>query len=281
MQIQNRIYQFTSLPLYLQDFLKTKGGAATYSYRAMAGKVKTISYSHLYQIFSGKRKMPIEIADEFAKKILKLNTRELRYFKTLIEVDYHLDTIDEDLDIEELENKLFALKPLRVEEVEFDEVIARPLTMILFVLLSRSGFKNIKFITPNLFLNEYSAEEISSSFKYLLDHHYIEMDREGNITHVVDFLMSKNDIPNQLIRNYHKEVSQYAINLIDKIEPEKREFQSYVINIDEATLPKAKELIRTFMSDFARLLDQASDQKKNATYNLNMQFFPIVRSTQE
>jgi uncharacterized protein (TIGR02147 family) len=107
---QSPIYNYTTLTPFLKDFINSKEGSTAYSFRSMSNKMQNISHSHLFQIFSGKRKLPIELADDFSKKVLKLNQMEARYFKTLVEVDHHLDSMDENLNLLELEKKTLSIK---------------------------------------------------------------------------------------------------------------------------------------------------------------------------
>ena len=275
---QSPIYSYMTLTPFLKDFISSKEGSTAYSFRSMSNKMKNISHSHLYQIFSGKRKLPIELADDFSKKVLKLNQMESRYFKTLVEVDHHLDSMDEDLNIADLEKKLSVLKPLEIKRVEFDEILARPLTMILFIMVERNDLKNIKKINPDIFHIKYDEKVIKESLAYLVEMNIISVDGEGNITKLVESLMSANDVPNVLVRKYHKEVAGYAANLVDDIESAQREFQSFMININSADMPKAKELIRTFMSDFANQIN-VQPPEMDSTYCLNVQFFPTIRNS--
>jgi uncharacterized protein (TIGR02147 family) len=177
-----------------------------------------------------------------------------------------------------LKKKLSVLKPLEVKRVAFDKILAKPLTMILFIMVERSDLNNVKKITPDIFINKYDDNTIKESLNYLKEMNLISIDAEGNIVKLIDSLMSTNDIPSALIRQYHKDIMQDATHVIDDIDSSLREFQSYIININSTDMRKAKDLIRTFMSDFAK---QMSDGKAeiDSTYSLNIQFFPTVRSS--
>jgi uncharacterized protein (TIGR02147 family) len=274
----NTIFNYMTLTPYLKDFIATKKDNAAYSFRSMSNKLKKISHSHLYQVFSGKRKLPIEIADEFSTKILKLDPIESRYFKALVEVDHHLDTIDENLDVKELEKKLRLLKPRQMKIVEANEVLIRPITLILFEFVQRKKFKNIKHINPQVFYMEIEESQIRESLQLLVDLKMITVDSEGYIHRISDSINTKNDIPSQYVRNYHKQMAGYASNVIEKVEPEHREFQNLILNINKYDLKKSKQLIRSFLDDFTRQMSQESNvEDRDATYTLNINFFPIVK----
>ncbi len=281
MQTQ-KIFNYSTLTPYLQDFLLSKKDNPAYSFRSMANKVKKISHSHLYQVFSGKRKLPIELAEDLSQKILKLDCNEMRYFKALVEVDHHLDSSVDTLDVQELEKKLFLLKPREIKVVDVDDIITRPLTILLFMMIERKILKNIKNISPAIFMINYEEKLICESFQYLVDFKLISVDGEGNITKLVRAITSNNDIPNKYKNNYHKQISQIAAEVIDEIDPSNREFQNLIFNIKKSNLPKAKMLIRTFLDDFFMAMnDDVSLDTMDGTYSLNIQFFPLLKDLNE
>ena len=270
------IFDYSNLSAYLQDFVKSKGNnSKAFSFRSMSTRLSTISYSQLYQVINGKKKFPLELSHEFSKKILKLNKLETRYFNALIEVDHNLSEGIDEIAIKELEAKLNQLKPLELQHIEFDEMTAKPLTMILYVMISRNDIKNILQINPKVFYNVYSEKMIADCLNYLNENKFIQIKKNGSVVQLSKNLMSKNDVPSAHVRNYHKEVSAYAAATIDQVSVLEREYQSYAINVDKNQIAKAKEMIRGFMHDFAKQF-AANPEDANSTYNLNLQFFPLT-----
>src|SRR5690606_28835310 len=108
---------------------------------------------------------------------------------------------------------------------------------------------------PDAFLNSYSMAEINHSLTFLVESGHISINAKGEMKRLVDHLMSSNDVPSHHVRSYHKEVSAYVPKVLDQVNVDKREFQSFVINICLSDIPKAKELIREFVHDFSRQLE--------------------------
>ncbi|MFY7994304.1 MAG: TIGR02147 family protein [Bacteriovoracaceae bacterium] len=271
------IFDYIDLTEYLQDFIKSKESAnKAYSFRALALKLEGISYSQLYQIIKGKKRFPISIASEFSSNILKLNRKEMKYFKALIEINHHLFEDAPSTQVFDLKKNLHQLKPLEIKHVAFNHIMSRPLTMIIFELINRKDIQTVSQVNPSLFYQNYSQEMISESLNYLSQSGHITIDKDGTIERLLPHLMSSNDIPSQHIKNYHKEVSSYASSTIDIVDVSLREYQSYAINIRKKDITKAKELIRDFVHEFARLMESSSHEL-DATYNLNLQFFPLLK----
>ena len=170
---------------------------------------------------------------------------------------------------------LIKYRPLPIKAIEFDTICANPLTMIIFELIGRSDIECIDDILHTL-AQDYPEEKIHKSISYLLVAGHITVQEDGMINKVIEHLMSTNDVSCENIRHYHQEVSRLAINAVTNVSLDKREFQSYVININKKNIERAKEIIRNFMSDFARELESINTDP-DATYNLNVQFFPITK----
>ena len=270
------IYNYNNLSSYLQDFVKHNSTKNGYSFRSLSLRLKTISHSQLYQIIMGKKKFPIELIRDFCRIILKLNSHETRYFKTLVEINHQTTNQPLAADSDnELYKALTKYRPLPIKAIEFDAICANPLTMIIFELIGRSDIACIDDILHTLAL-DYPAENIHKSISYLLIAGHITVQEDGMIHKVVEHLMSTNDVSSENIQHYHQEVSRLAINAVANVPLDKREFQSYIINVNKKNIERAKEIIRNFMSDFARELESINTDS-DATYNLNVQFFPITK----
>lgn len=271
------VFDYSCINEYLKAYIEIKKTQSlAYSYRSLATRLTGFSHSQLYQIINGKKKFPNSLHGQMSKKILKLSTIERRYFKALLEIN-HLEFEGASLEeIEELRNKLEEIKPLDMKHIDFDEVTSHPITMILFEMIGRDDIRSIKDITPDLFTIEVTQKQINLSLMYLIEAKHIAIGEDSKLFKLVPHLMAPNDIPNQHLRNYHKQVSRFASETIDLIDIHSREYQSYAINLRKEDIPQAKELIRNFMSDFARLME-AVPEKSDSTYNLNLHLFPLTK----
>jgi uncharacterized protein (TIGR02147 family) len=277
MKAKTQIYNYESVNTYLQDFIKANSAeSSAFSFRSLTTRLTGISHSQLFQVVKGKKRFPSSLVNELSTKVLKLNRQEKRYFKSLVEINHLVFDKANKTDIEEVKQSLNNLKPLNIVRVEFNEITARPLTVIIFEMVNRRDIHHVKDIVPSLFHFEVTSKKIQESLNYLKETGHIQIAEDGSLKKCTDHLISDNDTPNKFLRAYHKEVSSYASQIIDEIKVDLREFQAYAINIDQADIPLAKDLIRTFMQEFARQIE-ASPKKANSTYNLNVQFFPLTK----
>ncbi len=267
------IYNYRDLTLYLTDFVECKSqvNRGAYSFRAMAQKLENISHSQLYQIITGKKKFPIQLTSDFARKILRLDNLEKRYFKELVEIS-HLDDLEKYERLEQLEK----LVPLEIQNWDENETLKTPVAMAIFETCGRSDILNRNQLNPQFFNNRFSEEEINNALSTLIETQNLSTQEDGTLTKSHDHLISKNDSTDLSVQKYHQTVSQWAQDSVSEIDITLREFQSYIINIDQSSLPKAKQLIRTFLSDFAKEME-SQHGPHNATYNMNLQFFPITQ----
>lgn len=80
--------------------------------------------------------------------------------------------------------------------------------------------------------------------------------------------------PSEAIRKYHKQNLNLAIEKIETIPLQFRQFQSVSIPVDPSKIDKFKTLIDKFLDE---AVDLAKEDEAKEIYNLNVQLFPITK----
>jgi uncharacterized protein (TIGR02147 family) len=82
------------------------------------------------------------------------------------------------------------------------------------------------------------------------------------------------DVPSVALRISHRQTLQQAADALDDVPIELRDITSMTMAIDLATLPQAKQLIRSFRRRLSGLMETGS---KTEVYNLNIQLVPVTK----
>lgn len=86
-------------------------------------------------------------------------------------------------------------------------------------------------------------------------------------------ILTEQDINNETIQSFHKQMIDLASRSISETSLENRELIGLTLPIDKSNLPQAKKLIREFIEKFNAILDAPEG---NSVYQLNLQFFPLA-----
>lgn len=95
---------------------------------------------------------------------------------------------------------------------------------------------------------------------------------------VSDPISVGSNVPSEAIRKYHKQNLSLAIEKIETIPNNLREFQSISIPVNLDSLKKYKVLIDQFLEEISQTSNKESGSE---IYNLNVQFFPITKSMED
>jgi uncharacterized protein (TIGR02147 family) len=83
------------------------------------------------------------------------------------------------------------------------------------------------------------------------------------------------DTAHEAIKRFHEQMIGLALDSIRSVDLEKREISGSTFNIDPADLPALKAELRRTRKELYRRFEKP---KANATYQLNVQLFPLTDS---
>lgn len=119
-----------------------------------------------------------------------------------------------------------------------------------------------------------SEEQIKKTLHILLQQGMIVRDAEGKLQIGEGSLQTRNDKVSEAIQSYHNQMLEKAKEALLTQHILEREFTAETITINQSQIPEAKELIRKFKADFARLFEEAQGDQ---TYQMQIQFFSLTK----
>lgn len=96
--------------------------------------------------------------------------------------------------------------------------------------------------------------------------------KDGTYKQIHPPFKTSDDIPSAAIRNYHTNILNLAIEKLETIDVQKREYSSVTMAINSKNLKKAKDLTRKYKSEISKLLETG---KADRVYHLAIQLFPL------
>lgn len=271
----NNIYNYHSSTEFLRDTWNEKRKTnPSFSIRAWAKMMGMKAHGPLHQMVLGNRSIPKKYVIPLAKS-LKLESKEIIYFETLIDLERAKSPELKQLYAERLQD-LVPKKKISFLEVENFRYLKDPLHMLILEMTMLKDFKSdAKWIKERINLN-CTVSEVEDALDRLVTLGLMSEDQQGNFSKTNKNLYSKQDVKDLGLQEYHKNLMKLAGTALEKQEVSEREFNAYSISIEKNKIPRAKELIRKFMNDFAIEIE-AKPNEAEETYQLNIQFFGMTK----
>jgi len=246
-----------------------------YSLRAFALSLK-LTPSELSELFSGKRKMTRNIARKIFIGLGVDPTTEQTLISALPEKQIRQKRIMQSMMLDKAkpqkktQNKIHPFIQLSTDEFR---VLADWYHLAILSLAEIKGFQsNPEWISKRLSI---SKHEVKSAIDTLLRLGLLKQIASGQLKITGKQFTTTNDIPDASIRKNHAQSLELALDALESIPVELREFSASVIAADPNLLPEAKQRLRELRREIAKILEGGT---KKEVYRLSIQLFPLSRN---
>lgn len=239
-----------------QEFQKRKNRNPNFSLRAFA-RYLGFSPAQLSQMMSGKRPITLNAAKKFSERLGYSPQEKEKFLKTLMSASENL-----------ADTPRLAIRQLQEDQFRF---IA---DWYHLAILSLTKIKNSKadpsWIARRLGITISQAHQalLRLTRLHLLRLHP-RLEQVGEPFEVVS------QIPSEAIRTYHKQNLNLALEKIEMVPVQNREFQSISIALSPKQVPQFKKLIDNFLE---QAMADSQHQAGTEVYHLNVQLFPVTQS---
>lgn len=261
-----------------RDFLRKhieekKKTSAGWSLAVWSRSLGLSSTSSLTKVLNGERE-PGEKITQSLIQYFHFGHKEEIYFKDLI----RLSKIKSDPRLKSVlmkqMDKLSPSEMIRLLDDKTFSIIKDWYCLAIREMLRLKDFKeDPKWIAKRMAF-PLTEEQIKKTITILLQQGLITRDSEGNLLVGEGSLQTKNDKVSEAIQSYHSQMLDNAKLALTTQHILEREFNAETITINQSRIPEAKELIRKFKSDFARMFEEAEGDQ---TYQMQIQFFSLTK----
>lgn len=241
--------------LLIDELSQRRQRNAQFSLRAFA-RMLEISPSHLSSLISGQKNLTQKVAAKIANK-LELTPLQQK------------EIIQSTLNFSETEKSLQDSQ-LLLKEDQFQLISRWYYYAILSLSQLPDNCANGKWIGERLGI---SAVEAIEALNRLLRLKLISIEN-GRFMQTTAPLSTTTDVPSGAIRQHHKENLELALEKIDTVPIEKRNFTSVTMAVNPKKISKVKKMMDEFKLLACEELEQGS---KSEVYTLAMQLFPVTQ----
>lgn len=237
-----------------------------YSLRAFARDLE-LSPQRLSHILSGRHGLSPEAAQKVAAG-LGLSEEETTFFCTLVQEKHARSGVLKTKAKEKLQEITSQYKDLSLDHFK---IIADWYHFAIMELTLVEGFSSEpKWIAKALNITPMEAK---MALERLLRMDLLEKSADGELSLTGQFFVDPKGTPSQALRQFHRQLMEKATLSLEFQKLEQRDFSSTVLAIDEADLPKAKEVLKNFRVQFDK--EFSAGKRKTKVYCLGIQFFSL------
>ncbi len=158
---------------------------------------------------------------------------------------------------------------LQLSAAQF-RIVAEWQHFAILALMRTEGFSSdVHWIAKKLRLSQTKAEQAISR---LISIGTVEKSTDGTLTRASKKFRTTDDIADVSVRRSHEENFDLLKASLERDSVKERDFTHDTLAIDPKNIGMAKELIRKFQDEFAKLVESGN---RTEVYRLSMQFFPL------
>lgn len=226
---------------------KTRRG---YSIRSRIKNLSGCSPALVSQVLKGQRKLKRDQLLNFAK-VFALNSTEINYIDELLKADQLLPANLMESHAQEQRSKLPKnhllanwLHPYVKDLVELKDFKLDPKWM-----LQRLGFAA-------------TLPKIEKSVEFLLREGFWRKDSCGKIIPEESSVVTTSEIPNEKIRDFHKQALKIAAKGLEEFTVERRKASTILVAVNSETRDELRTLIDKFENDLITFIEKHPEQKE-------------------
>ena len=277
-KIQKNILSYQDYRLYLNDFVLTK--KQTDQYWSIGSWAKTLglkSTSSITKILNNHR-LPGPKITQSLIKYFNFNPKESSYFQNLIEFEKAKNnpSLKSTLLQELIENN-HSKNQTQFLDLKTFEVISQWYHLAIREMSRLKKFKATNEWISKNFIYPISESKVKLAINNLLKINLL-LQKGKKLKPSDGNLSTSEDIHSLAIQHYHESMLDIAKHSIKAVPLTEREYLSGTLSFKKDNLEKAKIMLRKFLDDFGQTMDI---EQGDEIYQIQLQFFPITKSTQK
>ncbi|MCX6128053.1 MAG: TIGR02147 family protein [Proteobacteria bacterium] len=274
------VYSYTNYRSYLQDFyLFMKQSKRGYSYRQFSQSAGFSSPNVLKLAIESNRNISNKSVDKFIKA-LSLGPGPAEYFRCLV----LMNQADQDEQRVEYFTKLKRLIPssrryeLQAEAVEY---LSHWIFPVIREMVLLEGFRDDPYWIQRRLTGRIELKQIVSALNFLKSNGFIEKLANGTYSVKDEIVITSDEVKNLAVRAFHRRILLQAIEAIEDLPVEQREYGALIFQLPETAIPELKQKLKSFRQELHKwALEQTQSQKNKTVIQLNLQMFPQTKGAE-
>jgi len=273
------IYGYTNYRLYLADYYQfRKESKRGYSFRQFSQAAGFSAPNVLKLVMDGQRNISGPSLDKFIQA-LGLTAGPAEYFRCLVQ----MNQAEGDAERSALYEKLRKLTPSsRRYELESDavEYLSHWIYPVLREMALLDGFRDDPYWIQRRLNGRIDLKEIVAALNFLKKKGFIQKRADGHFEVKDDIVITSDEVKSLAIRTFHRRVLEQAMEALEDLSVDQREFGALIFQLPEQCLPELKQKLKSFRKELHQwALEQNQPEQDKAVVQLNLQMFPQTKGS--
>lgn len=273
------IYGYTNYRLYLADYYQfRKDSKRGYSFRQFSQAAGFSAPNVLKLVIDGQRNISGPSLEKFVTA-LGLAAGPADYFRCLVA----MNQADSDEERSALYEKLRKLTPSsRRYELESDavEYLSHWIYPVLREMALLDGFRDDPYWIQRRLNGRIELKEIALALNFLKKKGFIHKREDGHFEVKDDIVITSDEVKSLAIRTFHRRVLEQAIEALEDLSLEQREYGALIFQLPEEALPELKTRLKNFRKELHQwALEQGQPEQEKAVVQLNLQMYPQTKGS--
>ncbi len=271
--IKPNIYTYFNYREYLSAlFNYHKVITPVFSHRYIVAKAGFKSPNSLKNVINGERHLSVEGAERFAAAF-KMDKNERTFFIALVKFNTATSQKEKEQCLSELLRLRNASLPAGMNDEQL-EILSAWWHVAIREITALPDFKNSSLWISRVLEPSISPADAASSMRLLKKTGFIRK-TENEWKPVEKTMQSDPAVSHVYASMFHREMIKLGMEAISRFSHELREISGTTLRLSGQDVPRVKTLLQNFrrqLLDFA-----AGSQNADQVYQLNFQFFPLVK----
>ncbi len=267
------IYSFFNYREYLLAlFNHHKATYPVFSHRFIVSKAGFKSPNSLKNVINGGRNLSLEGAERFAEAF-KLEKKERIFFIALVKFNTARSQIEKERYLAELIKLRKISLPARLKDDQL-EILNKWWHVAIREITALPDFKNSSVWVSRMLTPSIDRKDAAASLNLLKRSGLIRKTERG-WKPAEKTMQSAPEVRHVYAARFHREMIGLGMDAISRFAPELREISGTTLRLSRSDVPRVKTLLQNFQRqvlDFA-----AGSQDADQVYQINFQFFPLVK----
>lgn len=269
------VYDYVDHVQYMVDMVEfLKSESKVFSFRYFAKKAGFASQSALKFFLDGQRSLTRDSIRKVSKGF-QLDSTESKYFESLVNLNQETSNERKNQYFQEM-LKVQKKKKIRMISTDQYEYFSKWYNPAIRELIRCKDFQgDAKWVVSRIF-PMISVPEARESLRLLERLGLIQKDVSGKYIQTDRAVTTERELMSMSARNFHREMGHRAIESLDSIPKERRDFSGITFGLPATQVQKLKDKLNEFRQELNSTLGSL-EEETDEVYHLNIQLFPLTK----
>ena len=268
------VITYENFRLYIQDFYNEYRERFGFTWRKFASKAGYASPVFLKLVSENKANLS-QVGIERTAQAMDLVGKDLLYFRELVNFNQQKKPELKKIHYQKMLEIASEAQVSLISEKQF-EYFSSWRNPVLRELVE--AFQNLSPAEyASLFIEKTSANDVKKAINTLIKTELIQKTEKNKYTKTNQAISTGNlEVASMTIRAMHQQMGKLALNALENIDPEERDFSGLTFSVTDSAAQRIKNEIAEFRKRLMSIIVEDSGFDK--VYRLNMQLFPLTKN---